>query len=459
MIRVYKHLGGGIENKENFTSIFDSLRVGENGFGRKRLKYDDLIFCHRFPVSETMMEPVTVAIVGVGGYGAVHVRAARALEGEGLIRISAVVIRSPEKYPREVADFRGKGVTVYNNFEDLLVGEKGRTEIIALPTAIHQHRDMTIMALEAGFNVLVEKPPAVTIQDLDAMIAAEKRSGRFCAVGFQFQSKTIVRRLKTLICEDGLGEIVSVSAKGKWKRLDSYYTRNTWAGKLMCDGEYVLDGSISNPLAHYLMNSLYLASREWGRAADPIKVRAELYRGHRIEGEDTACLEVEVSGGARIYFYTTLCNPVQSSPAHRIVGTKGVAEWTVGGDAQIIYSDGRRELIREDGKDERVEMFRNIARYVRGLDKEINCPLEMTRPFVLAVNGAYESARMIKDIPDRFLIKREESGSISTTIIGIEEIIDKAYESQQMYSDMGVEWAYRTDYFPLKGYRMFNLKM
>ena len=384
-------------------------------------------------------------------------RIAETLEKEGLIKLEAVVIRNPEKYRREVEHFKDRSVKIYRSYEELLEAEKGRIEAVTLPTAIHQHKDMTVKALEHGFNVLVEKPPAATIQDLNEMIEAEKRSGKICAVGFQSQSKTVVRKLKEHICNGKLGEIKAVLVKGKWKRLDSYYERNAWAGKFMHEGKYVLDGTINNPLAHYLMNALYFASREWQKAAFPLKVRAELYRGHRIEGEDTSCLVAEVDGGARVFFFGTLCSPFQSNPTHRIIGTKGIAEWTLKDHAYIKYNNGEVEVIKEDGKNERVEMFRNFARHLRGLDEEINCPLEMTKPFVLAVNGAYESAGKIKQIPDKFIIRKPENNSISTTIIGIEEIIDKAFETQKLYSDLGVEWAYKTQFFPLKNYNKFSL--
>lgn len=374
-------------------------------------------------------------------------------------KISAVVIRSPERHPEDVAYFKDRGVAIYNSYEAMLEAEKGRTEIVALPTALYQHREMTVKALESGFNVVVEKPPAATIQDLNAMIEAERKSKRFCAVGFQSQSKNTVRKLKEYICEGKLGEIREVLAKGKWKRLDSYYERNAWAGKFIYDGQYVLDGTINNPLAHYLMNSLYFASQEQQKAANPLRVRAELYKGHKIEGEDTSCLTADVDSGARIFFFATLCSPKETSPEQRVIGTKGVAEWTVGGDVHIKYVDGRSEVIKDDGVDERVEVFRNTARYLRGIDKEINCPLQMTKPFVITVNAAYESAKLTKQIPDRFLIREKERESISTTIKGIEEIIDRAFETHRLYSDLGVEWAYKTQYFPVRNYDHFNWRI
>jgi predicted dehydrogenase len=395
----------------------------------------------------------------VGGYGRSHVKSVEILEKEGLGEISAVVIRNREKYEKEAARLEDRGVVIYDDYDKMLEGETGRAEIVTLPTPIHQHKDMTIKALENGFNVIVEKPPAATIQDLNEMIEAERKSGKFCAVGFQWQSKNTVRELKKYICEGKLGEIKEVLVKGKWKRLDSYYERTAWAGKFIYDGQYVLDGTINNPLAHYLMNALYFATRERQKAASPLRVRAELYRGHKIEGEDTSCLMTEVDSGAQIFFFATLCSPNETKPVHRVIGTRGVAEWTAGSDVHIKYSDGQVEVIKDDGRDEKVEVFRNAARYLRRIDKEIYCPLKMTKPFVLTVNAAYESAKLIKQIPDQFLIREEEGESVSTTIKNIDETIDRAFESRKLYSDLGVEWAYKTGFFSVKGYDYFDLKL
>jgi len=405
------------------------------------------------------VEPVIFGVVGVAGYASSHTYAVEVLEKEGLGKLSAVVVRNPQKHSDIVDSLENRRVTIYNNYEEMLEREAGRIEIISLPTAIHQHKDMTMKALEMGFNVIVEKPPAVRIQDMDEMIEVERRSSGFCAVGFQSQSKNVARALKERICGGELGKIKEVAVQGRWKRLDSYYMRNAWAGRFIYNGQYVLDGTICNPLSHYLMNGLYFAGMEKQQAAKPETVRAELYRGHRIEGEDTSCLEVEVENGARVYFYATLCGPANEKPSHEVKGSKGLARWTVGEEACIQYDDGEVEVLRDDGSDERVEVFRNAARYRRGMDKDLNCSLSLTRSFVLALNGAYESARTIRDIPSQYLAVRREGDSISTTISNIVEIIDEAFGRRRLYSELGVGWAHRTDPFNLRGYRSFNMTL
>ena len=132
------------------------------------------------------------------------------------------------------------------------------------------------------------------------MEEALRRTGRFCAIGFQSQSQQTVLGLKRDICAGRLGRLRDVVVTGLWRRDEHYYQRNRWAGRLMVDGSYILDGTINNPLAHYLFNGLFFARPEPARVALPLSVRAELYHGHDIESEDTSCLEIECDSGVKV---------------------------------------------------------------------------------------------------------------------------------------------------------------
>lgn len=411
------------------------------------------------------MDPVSICVVGVGGFGQEHVRRLLVLEEEGLAKFSAVVIRSPQKYAEEVAHYRKRKIPIYGNFEEMLEEEEGRTEIVALPVGIPFHAEMTIAALKKGYNVILEKPPTPVIQDIDAMLEAERQSGKFCAVGFQSQSSDTVRRLKKKICDGDLGEIEHVAMERIEKRTDLYYARNPWAGKFVYSGRYVLDGTLGNPFAHQLMNSLYFASMEENSAANPVRVRAELYRGHRIESEDTSALTADVDSNARIYFFGTLCAKIKKL-TFEVAGSKGRAQPTREGIC-IEYKDGGKELIKGAGSSAGVECFRNAASYLRGEAEQLNCPLSMTRPYVLTLNGAWESSEGVRQIPERFVDVKKQPATrkyavgqpdteITTYVKGVEETVEKAYEERKLYSELGVEWAVPTEYFPVQNYTYFS---
>jgi predicted dehydrogenase len=305
----------------------------------------------------------------------------------------------------------------------------------------------------------MEKPPAATIQDVDAMLDALERTGKYCAVGFQAQSAPSVRGLKKEICAGTLGAIREVIVIGQWKRMNDYFTRNRWSGRFMLDGNYILDGTVNNPMAHYLFNALYFISPEWNRAAMPRSVRAELYHAHHIESEDNSCLEVVTENGAKIYFYGTLCAPEEKPVTVEVIGERGRASWA-GNECRIFQGDKEVKVISDNGVESKTEQFRNIVRYQRGLDSELNCPLAMTRAHTLACNGAFESARKTLKIPDDklFLRKMPDTGAEWIELPNIVEIMQRAAQERKLYSDMGIEWARPTKPFALKNYKLFDMK-
>ena len=86
----------------------------------------------------------------------------------------------------------------------------------------------------------------------------------------------------------------------------------------------------------------------------------------------------------------------------------------------------------------------------------------MTRAHVLAVNGAFESARSPVTIPDEFLKRREdgESGKLFTEIVpDIEKLSARAAAERKLYSELDVPWAVKTEPFSLAGYTRFELQL
>jgi len=402
-----------------------------------------------------LSDAIPICLVGTNNFAASHLRSIRQMEQEGLAIQTCAVIRRPEVYAEAVADYQSRGVIVYHSYEEMLAAEKGRTQLIALPVAIPEHAEMTIAALQQGYHVLLEKPPAPVIQQLDAMLQAEQQSGKICCVGFQNQSKCTVRAIKKLFCEGKLGRVQRIHVMAEWLRDDAYYARNAWAGKIMHQGKYCLDGSVCNALAHYLFNALYWSSDQWGQAAQPLSVRGELYHAHPIPSEDTAAVCVQTDTNVEIVYLVTLAGWKSRGPWSRIFTEKATIDWAISGNATITWADGTQEIIPDDGQREHDEVFRNCLRYLQGLEKELNCPLAMTRPYVLALNGVWESAQQPSDLSPEFVTRKAQGNSIFTGLNGISDLLDQGYAQGKTYSDLGAPWAVKTEWISLAGYNTF----
>ena len=80
---------------------------------------------------------------------------------------------------------------------------------------------------------------------------------------------------------------------------------------------------------------------------------------------------------------------------------------------------------------------------LRGKDDALNCPLSMTRHFMLAMNGAWLSAGVPKPIAAEHLkiYHDDQTDSRGIEIEGINAAIDRAAAEQTLYAEMEVPWA------------------
>src|SRR5690606_38595299 len=101
-----------------------------------------------------------VALIGISGYGRIHLQLARECRARGEVAIVAATVINAEEEAENIAELRAHGCTIYSDYEEMLREQRGRIDLCLIPTGIHWHARMTISALRAGANVLVEKPLA-----------------------------------------------------------------------------------------------------------------------------------------------------------------------------------------------------------------------------------------------------------------------------------------------------------
>jgi len=134
---------------------------------------------------------------------------------------------------------------------------------------------------------------------------------------------------------------------------------------------------------------------------------------------------------------------------------EAMVDWAISGDATVTWADGSQEIIADDGSREHDEVFRNCLRYMQGADRELNCPLAMTRPYVLALNGAWESAGVPVTVAPEHVTRGPKDNNIFTGLNGITDLLDEGFTTGKTYSELGAPWAVRTNWFDMTGYREF----
>ena len=96
----------------------------------------------------------------------------------------------------------------FGSYEAMLGSGEVDAVYISLPN--HLHAEWTVKALEAGVNVLCEKPFALTLADVDRMIAAADQTGRVLAEAFMYRHHPQTKLLGEWVHGGKLGEVLAV---------------------------------------------------------------------------------------------------------------------------------------------------------------------------------------------------------------------------------------------------------
>jgi predicted dehydrogenase len=280
-----------------------------------------------------------LAIIGVSGYGKIHLQLARESRDRGEARITAATVINASEETGTIAELQAQGCEIFTDYPEMFRRHAGRIDLCLVPTGIHWHARMTIAALEAGANVLVEKPLAGSLAEVEEIRRVERRTGRFVAVGFQDLYEPATRWLQEELRRGVIGDLVSVRFLGIWPRSRGYFTRNDWAGRLRVDGVPVMDSPLNNAFAHFVMLSLFFAGAD-SPAVTPAIEGVELLRAHAIESFDTAVVRLRTADGIRLWFGASHACRETVEPEIVIVGRHGQACWRYESEAWWRAADG-----------------------------------------------------------------------------------------------------------------------
>lgn len=337
-----------------------------------------------------------VAVVGATGYGRWHLA--------NIARLDLRLVGVCDVRPVDVA------APVYQDLATMLA--ECAPDITVIATPIHTHAAIAETSLRAGSAVLLEKPPVTSLADLDRLLAVAEEAGLPVEVGFQAMGSGAVRQAKRIEGIRGVGGF------GTWQRTSAYYGRARWAGKRWLDGVPVVDGALSNPFAHALQNSLWLAGVA-ERAAS--KIELELFRANDIEADDTSCVRVTFPDAPTVVVAGTTCAETNAPAAIRVHDTH--------------TADLRYEQDMLDG--ERFDRVDQLANLAAGNDPI--CPLATTRCFTSVIEA-------IRDAPDptpidpRYWHEVREPDGTRRVVSGVDEAVRRAAGELALFTEQGIMW-------------------
>lgn len=193
-----------------------------------------------------------IGIIGTGGIVSAHVSGYLAFPEECEIVALADVV--PGKATQKTQEFGLPGAVGYDDPFQMIA--EARLDLVSIATPPSTHAALAIAALDAGINVLVEKPMAPSLEDCDAMLAAQQRSGKLLSVVAQNRFRDDLATLKAVVDSGLLGRISHVRVDSAWWRGLPYYDL-WWRGTWEKEG----GGSTLNHAIHHIDLLLWLLGR------------------------------------------------------------------------------------------------------------------------------------------------------------------------------------------------------
>lgn len=398
-----------------------------------------------------MQKPVSVALVGIGGMGAVYLAALLENRERQSFRLAGTIDPQPQRCP-QLDEIRALGIPVFERLDEFYARKKADLVIIASP--IHFHCDQTSLALVHGSHVLCEKPAAGTIQEVNRMRKAEREAGKWVSVGFQWSFSAAIQALKSDIRAGIYGRPRRLKCLYLWPRSEAYYQRNDWAGRLRdAEGRWILDSPANNAMAHDLHNMFYVLGTKKETAALPVQVEAELYRAMDIDNFDTAAFRCIVGTGVEILFYVSHVASGDTGPVLSYEFERGEVSCS-GRDADIKGTTAAGE--KDYGSADK-EPLRKLWEAIDSVGKKAvpACGLEASCGQVLAVNGAQESMPEIQAFPEPMVAVKGEAGSREVTVAGLTEAFWECYQKNVLPSELGIPWSRKGQKVSLIKYSRF----
>jgi predicted dehydrogenase len=336
-------------------------------------------------------KPVTIVLVGIGGYGEVYLSALLDDARAAGCRIVGAVDPRPENCSR-LGDLQDRSIPIHSSLDDFY--RTGCADLAVISSPIQLHAEHTCEALAQGSHVLVEKPAAAVTADVDNMIEARDRTGRFVAVGFQWSFSESILHLKQDILAGRFGRPTSGRSLTLWPRTENYYRRNDWAGRRRDPmGRWILDSPASNAMGHDLHNLLFLLGPQMDRSVEPVDLSARLWRANDIETFDTVAARVRTSGGAQLLFLASHTVAEDETTEPRFVVDFEHATVSFPGESAPItaqFRDGSTVQYDSPHATPQVAKFWTCIDAANG-NATIPCGLETARPHVACIEAIEES--------------------------------------------------------------------
>ena len=265
-------------------------------------------------------------IVGSGNIANTYCQAIAKLKEA---KLTGIVSRSGNRPPDAPAD-----IPVTASISEL--ADNCDAVIAAVPNGLH-HK-YAVEAAELGKHVLVEKPLDITIEAMDAMIAACENNNVKLGVCYQYRSNPDIMILREMLSQGILGKPVAADYRINCWREQSYYDSASYRGG------YEIDGG--GPFIQQACHQIDLYAWFFGKPEKTVSMLGKFL--HDIEAEDHGVAILKHSNGMIGTITASTCAYPGFEPELLLITDKGsvllrntaIAEWNIKGVENPSVSKG-----------------------------------------------------------------------------------------------------------------------
>ncbi|MEO0653238.1 MAG: Gfo/Idh/MocA family oxidoreductase [Pseudomonadota bacterium] len=237
----------------------------------------------------------------------------------------------------------------YADWQEMLEGERGRDDridLVTVATPNATHFEITKAFLEAGFNVLCEKPMTMTVEEGEEIVRVAEASGKICAVNYCYSAYPMVRHMRALVAGGTLGKIRLVVANFSHGHHADARDQDNPRVRWRYDPA---QAGVSGQMADCGIHALHLASFILGDEVASLSADfASCVPGRELE--DDAMINFRTEGGTVGRLWTsTVAIGRQHGLDIQIYGENGGMRWAQEQPNQVYYQHlgGRTEILEK----------------------------------------------------------------------------------------------------------------
>ena len=369
-----------------------------------------------------------IVLVGAGGYGLYYVKELLHPRDPD-VRWVGVVDPFYEHCAKK-DEIDAAGIPVFETVEDFYRARQADLAVISTPPFLHC--EQSICALKHGSYVLCEKPIAPTVAEAERMLEAERKYGKFVAIGYQWSYSRAIQALKRDVLDGVLGKPLSMKTAISWPRNRAYYARGGgWAGRIEKDGITILDSIASNACAHYLHNIFFLLGDTMDQSAYGTDLNAECFRANAIENFDTCTIRMKAKG-VPLYFIASHATSKKRNPEFCYVFENATVTYSQDEGSRItaIFQNGTTKNYGDPFADSLIKLW-DCVEAIRTGRRPI-CTVETALPHTELIERLYREIPIL-DFPKARVHLNPATDSVE--VDGLFEALYAAYEKEILLSE------------------------